>query len=76
MLASIIVLVDLGTPVLTPQLGLPNGGTQASTMTDRKASDLLSSGFGAGVNAPILVLADDNTVSPTRADIDDLSHTM
>jgi len=76
MIASVVVLVGLGIPVLSLQLGLPNGGTQASSTTDRKAFDLLSSGFGAGANAPILVLAEYNTTSPTRADIDALTQTI
>jgi len=45
----------LTAPVLGLRLGMPDNGTQSDTMTTRRAYDLLSDGFGAGFNGPLLL---------------------
>ncbi len=43
-------------PILDLRLGLPTDGSLPGTSTARRAYDLTAAGFGAGINAPILVL--------------------
>ena len=45
----------LTAPVLGLRLGMPDNGTQSDSMTTRRAYDLLSDGFGAGFNGPLLL---------------------
>jgi RND superfamily putative drug exporter len=59
----VIVLAALGllvvaTPALNMRLGLPDDSTASPATTQRKAYDLLSEGFGAGFNGPLLVVVD------------------
>jgi putative drug exporter of the RND superfamily len=70
-IASVVVLGVLATPVLSMRLGLPDDGSQPSSTTERQAYDLMAEGFGKGVNGPILVLADYAT-TPTKADVAEL----
>lgn len=53
---AVLLLGALAVPVLDLRLGLPTDGSLPGTSTARRAYDLLAEGFGAGVNAPILVL--------------------
>ena len=62
---SIVVLIlcfiglgAIAVPATKMQLGLPNDSTAASESTQRKAYELLTEGFGAGFNAPLLVITD------------------
>jgi putative drug exporter of the RND superfamily len=58
MLLGIAILVVLAIPVLNLQLGQQdNGATSKSTQT-RQAYDLLSKGFGPGINGPFLIAVD------------------
>ena len=45
-------------PALDLQLGIPDDGTAATDTTQRKAYDLLATGFGAGFNGPLTVVVD------------------
>ena len=59
--ASIAVVTLLGTlavPALSLQLSLPNGGTEPAHSTQREAYDLVTEGFGAGFNGPLVVAVD------------------
>jgi RND superfamily putative drug exporter len=56
--AALAVLAVLAIPVTGMRLGLPTDGSDPSSSSDRQAYDLLAEGFGAGINGPILVLAD------------------
>jgi RND superfamily putative drug exporter len=58
LVVTIIGLVAIALPATKIQLGLPDDGTAASQSTQRKAYDLLTEGFGAGFNAPLIVVAD------------------
>ncbi|MCU1530084.1 MAG: family transporter, partial [Frondihabitans sp.] len=55
--AAVALLAVLALPVAGLRLGLPNDGTDPAATTQRQAYDLLGTGFGDGVNGPILVLA-------------------
>ncbi len=52
------VLVALALPALSMETGFPDAGDDPTTMTHRRAYDLLSDGFGPGFNAPLLLVAD------------------
>jgi RND superfamily putative drug exporter len=58
LLAAGAVLLALAAPALRMRTGFPDAGGDATTAPDRKAYDLLAEGFGAGVNGPLLVVAD------------------
>ncbi|MDN5381817.1 MMPL family transporter [Streptomyces sp. LB8] len=45
-------------PSSSLELGLPDDGSQPTSTTQRRAYDLLSQGFGPGVNGPLMVVVD------------------
>jgi putative drug exporter of the RND superfamily len=55
---TIIGLVVLALPALGVQLGSSDAGSNPTSMTTRRAYDLLSDGFGPGFNGPLLVSVD------------------
>ncbi len=62
-----VVVLGLGAlsaPVLDLEMALPSDSTSNLDTTQRQSADLLAEGFGAGVNAPFLVIADAHTVDP------------
>jgi len=54
----LVVLLLLASPVLAVRLGLADAGTAPKDQTTRRAYDLLSTGVGPGVTAPIPVVVD------------------
>ena len=54
--AGIVLLLVVASPALHLRLGLPDGGSQPTDQTTRRAYDLISEGFGAGANGPLLVV--------------------
>jgi RND superfamily putative drug exporter len=52
------VLLALAAPVLSMRLGVSDAGNGRSDQTTKKAYDLLATGFGAGFNGPLMVVAD------------------
>ncbi|MCH0563453.1 MULTISPECIES: MMPL family transporter [unclassified Streptomyces] len=52
------VLCALGAPALGMQTGFPDAGDDSPRTTHRRAYDLLAEGFGPGVNAPLVIVAD------------------
>ncbi len=62
-----LVLVVLALPVLNVRLGSSDAGSNATDTTTRQAYDLLSEGFGPGVNGPLLV-AVDQAAAPDAAE--------
>ncbi len=57
----VVVLVLLGlaaVPALHMKLGLPDGGSQPESTTERRSYDLLTDGFGPGFNGPLTVVVD------------------
>jgi RND superfamily putative drug exporter len=55
---SLAVLVALALPMFSLRLGAADQGNDPTSMTTRRAYDLLADGFGPGFNGPMLVAAD------------------
>jgi RND superfamily putative drug exporter len=55
-IASVIVLVALSIPLFSITLGQPDNGTNPTSESNRQAYDLISQGFGVGVNGPLVVV--------------------
>jgi RND superfamily putative drug exporter len=58
LLAATAVLLALAAPALRMELAFPDAGDEPATTAHRRAYDLLAEGFGAGVNGPLLLVAD------------------
>jgi RND superfamily putative drug exporter len=61
LLTVVAVVAALGVialPALDLRLGLPGDNMAAPDATERKAYDLVTAGFGAGYNGPLLVVVD------------------
>ncbi len=54
--ASTALLVLLAIPVLSLRLGQLDAGSDPTSQSDRRAYDLISKGFGEGVNGPLTVV--------------------
>jgi putative drug exporter of the RND superfamily len=54
--ASVAVLVVLAIPLFRITLGQPDNGTNPTSESSRQAYDLISQGFGVGVNGPLTVV--------------------
>ena len=57
----VVCLATLGVaavPAMHMQLGLPDGGSQPESKTERRAYDLLTEGFGPGFNAQLTIAVD------------------
>jgi Predicted drug exporters of the RND superfamily len=55
LLASLVVLAFLASPILDLKLGFADDGDAPTSLTQRRAYDLVSQGFGDGANGPLLV---------------------
>jgi putative drug exporter of the RND superfamily len=53
---SVAALVVLAIPLFSITLGQPDNGTNPTSQSNRQAYDLLSAGFGVGVNGPLTVV--------------------
>ncbi|MFI8852638.1 MMPL family transporter [Streptomyces sp. NPDC053499] len=58
LVTAVLALGTLALPVGAMKLGLPDEGNQPEKTTQRKAYDMLSDGFGAGFNGPLMAVAD------------------
>jgi putative drug exporter of the RND superfamily len=70
--ASVGVIGLLGVlaiPAFSLQLSLPDGGSEPAASTQRQAYDLVTEGFGAGYNGPLIVAVD---ITQTTDIVDDL----
>jgi RND superfamily putative drug exporter len=67
------LLLLLAVPLLSLRLGFGDAGNRPDTDTSRRAYDLLSEGFGAGFNSPILVIAQGDGGPPASGDLEELS---
>ncbi|BAL88704.1 putative integral membrane protein [Actinoplanes missouriensis 431] len=56
--AGLAVLIVLAIPALSMRLGLPDGSSEAEDSTQYQAYMLIEEKFGAGVNGPLLVVAE------------------
>ena len=53
---SVAVLIVLAIPLFSIMLGQPDNGTNPTSDSSRRAYDLISQGFGVGVNGPLTVV--------------------
>ncbi len=53
---SVAVLIVLAIPLFSITLGQPDNGTNPTSDSSRRAYDLISQGFGVGVNGPLSVV--------------------
>jgi putative drug exporter of the RND superfamily len=58
LIASVVVLLALAAPALSMRLGQTDAGTLQTSSTQRRAYDLLGTGFGKGFNGPLLLVAE------------------
>jgi RND superfamily putative drug exporter len=63
LLVGLTLLLVIAIPATHMKLGLPDGGSQPTSTTERRAYDLLSEGFGAGFNGPLTVVVDAESLS-------------
>ncbi|WP_034272069.1 MMPL family transporter [Actinospica robiniae] len=59
---GVIVLAILAIPLVFIQLGHIDDGADPTSFTDRRAFDLISTGFGPGANGPLTVTVDQASV--------------
>ena len=57
--SSVLIVGAMALPIQSLNLGLPTDEYAATDTTQRKAYDILERGFGAGFNAPLLIVAED-----------------
>jgi putative drug exporter of the RND superfamily len=66
-----VLLLALAAPALDLRLGAPDEGDLPATRTERRAYDLAASGFGPGVNGPLVIAVDaagnPSVLEPLRA---------
>ncbi|MBA3653458.1 MAG: MMPL family transporter [Actinobacteria bacterium] len=55
---SLAILLTMAMPLLSIRLGVSDHGNDPTSLTTRRAYDLLAKGFGPGFNGPILLAAD------------------
>ena len=58
LVAALLIITVMALPISQLQLGLPTDETAAPTSSARKSYDLLTKGFGAGYNGPLLVVVE------------------
>ncbi|GAA3884951.1 MMPL family transporter [Streptomyces sedi] len=67
--ASVVGLGVLAVPVASMEQGLPDNGTQPEDTTLRKSYDLLSEGFGAGFNGPLMMVIESENAEQVASDV-------
>jgi len=75
LILALAVLGTLAAPTLSIRLGASDAGNEPEDTTIRRAYDLLSNGFGAGFNGPMLVVIDIHNEAG-RAAVDALPETL
>ncbi|MFE3203492.1 MMPL family transporter [Embleya sp. NPDC059237] len=67
LLVAVLTLGALSVPALGLRLGFSDAGNDPTGTTSRKAYDLLSDGFGAGFNGPLIVVVEGGAVGAQAA---------
>ena len=67
--AGLAVLLALAAPVLGLRLGFPDAGNGPDSLTSRRAYDLLTEGFGPGINGTLLVAPTSPAAAPPPTSI-------
>lgn len=74
-LVMAVVVLGLGAltiPVMGLEMALPSDSTSNLDTTQRKSADIMSEGFGEGINAPFLVILDADEVDPAAGALEPL----
>ncbi|HEX5090656.1 MAG TPA: MMPL family transporter [Nocardioides sp.] len=58
LVGSLVALLAIAAPAFSMQTAFPAAGDAPAETTHRQAYDLLAEGFGAGINGPLMVIAD------------------
>ncbi|MCK9930743.1 hypothetical protein MXD62_26940 [Frankia sp. Mgl5] len=66
LLTGAVVLAVIAIPLASIQMALPDDGHLPTGTTQRRAYDLLTAGFGAGFNGPLLVTVDGSRAPDPR----------
>jgi len=74
-LVSLGILLVLAIPMFSIRLGVADQGNDPTSLTTRRAYDLLAHGFGPGFNGPVL-LAADLTGSTTSDSVNQFAETV
>ncbi|TQF06722.1 MMPL family transporter [Kitasatospora acidiphila] len=61
--AGLVVVGVLAIPVFSIRLDHIDDGADPTSFTDRRAFDLISTGFGPGTNGPLTIVVDQSTVA-------------
>jgi len=64
---GLVILVVLAVPFFGLRLGVADAGNDPTSLTTRRAYDLLSQGFGPGFNGPLLVTSEVRSPADTDA---------
>ena len=70
LLGSVITLLAIAAPALWMQTAFPAAGDAPEETTYRQAYDLLSEGFGIGINGPLMVVVDLDASGVDAAGVD------
>jgi len=73
LLLGVAGLLVIAIPALSMQLGLPTDATAAPDSTQRKAYEMVSRGFGAGTNGPLIVVVSDATTAAATQAADNVA---
>jgi RND superfamily putative drug exporter len=71
-----LLLLTLAAPALSLKTGFPGPGDDPTSTSHRRAHDLLAEGFGPGVNAPLVVVADLDGTGLAAGDVPELAGRM
>jgi putative drug exporter of the RND superfamily len=74
-IGAAVVLLALAAPALGMRLGFPDAGNDPPDTMTRQAYDLMTEGFGPGVNGPLVIAAELPTPE-AEADIQSLAQTF
>jgi putative drug exporter of the RND superfamily len=76
LIVALAAIGAIAVPAAGLRLGLPDDGMAAASTTQRKAYDLIATGFGAGVNGPLVVVADIAGVNDPKTALTQASATL
>ncbi|GAA1915545.1 MMPL family transporter [Nocardioides marmoribigeumensis] len=76
LLGAVTTLLAIAAPALWMQTAFPAAGDAPVETTHRQAYDLLTEGFGTGINAPLTLVVDLSASGASRADLTDLTRTI
>ncbi|WP_338931775.1 MMPL family transporter [Streptomyces netropsis] len=62
LVGGLVVVAVLAIPLFSIRLGHIGDGADPTSFTDRRAYDLISSGFGPGANGPLTIVVDQSAV--------------